>query len=316
MKNYGRWQPDAIQAVEAVLAGDPLAMDSWQATGDANVVRDYKLSKEHSLYFLPFGSIAKHEWPFFTGVTRLNSPADLDALFPREGKLFTQSRTNKSLAIAVAGNPSGATDYAADLIVISDFLMDANMNDAEIRYVDDFEASSASATPLILLWKKDPRLQIKFIRIRPASPPRPDDTEVRPVATVRLVEALHTAKPEALQMRWRIDGAADVKNYSVYVRDEKGRTVFSAAHLLDKSVSYANPAAGKLNWYVIANLNDGSQLKSAVGNVVVPPSSSSGMLFLLLLVLAGAGFLGYRWWQKRGIKETPAGEKSQGAGEM
>jgi hypothetical protein len=316
MKTYGHWQPDAKQAIQSVLTGSPLAQDAWQATGNLNVVNDFRLLQGQSLYFLPFGSIARHEWPFFSGLTKLNSPADVDGIFPEETKAFSQQRTNKSLAFAVAANALGTPDYSTDLIVISDFLIDADMTDAEIRYVNEFEAASTSSIPLILTWKRDPRLQIKLIRFKPATtPPYPPDDHLHgPV--VHLVEASRSSKPDALRFHWRIDGHADVRNYNVYVRDEKGRTVFSPARLLSQNAIYPNPVSGKLSWFVIANLDDGTQLKSSVGTVVVPPSSSSGTIFLLLLVLAGAGFVGYQWWRKKGIKEESTRRKSQRTGEM
>jgi hypothetical protein len=302
MKSYGHWQADAMQVVQSVLAGNSVTTDAWQVTGNMDMAKDYRLTGEHNLYFLPFGSIAKHEWPFFSGWTKLASPAELNTLFPQEGKSFNQLKTNKALAIAVAGKASPSADGSADLIVISDFLIDADMDEAEITYVNDFEARSTSATPLILAWKKDPRVQIKFILIRPATVPPPPG-ETAPTAAVRLVEARFSPKPESLRLRWQIDGKADVKNYDVYVRNEKGGSVYSASRMLNNSTTYNKPSSGKLNWYVVANLMDGTQLKSAVGNVVVPKSSSGGGIFLLFLVLAGTSFIAYQWWRRKGIKD-------------
>jgi len=96
----------------------------------------------------------------------LKSPSELGSAFPSDTSAYSDGKTNKPLAIAVAVAEAAKHSGMARLIVISDFLVDADLSPSQQEFENDIESKSAVDTPLILVWKQNPRVQVKLMRFR------------------------------------------------------------------------------------------------------------------------------------------------------
>jgi hypothetical protein len=291
MARYGNWQADVVRTAESVLRGDSVPeLGNFESTPNPGLLAAFNGNQNENLVLVPFGTIQSDRFPYF-GPIQTARPNEVSRLFPMDRALYTAIRTNKSLAVAVAAKLAGFAHGEARLVVISDFLIDAELTDSQRDFVNDFESRTRQETPVILSWRADKRVQMKFIRIHatdPAagSPPRASS------ATIQLVSSRLVDNPKRLQFQWRSVGGP-FESYRLVVRDASHREVFARSSLIGNTASFPNPPTGKLTWIVSGYGADGSPVVSPTGTVVV--ESGIGLVLAILLII-GLG-IGGLWWK-------------------
>jgi hypothetical protein len=284
MHNYGSWQPDAFALVKKLLEGDvsSAAISQWEQVGDGSIVSDFALGTGE-LHLLPFGSIQGDSFPYFSGTQKIPL-SDLRSSFPLSADLFRQSKTNKSLAQAVGTQLAGSSG-TAHLIVISDFLIDANLTDAEREFVNHSETAAHPDAPVIYSWRPDKRVQIKLIRTHIPSPSAESGVQPPQDGSIRLLGATVLSRGQGVQFRWSLSSSVPRKYYQFLVRDPKSnRIVFTRDRVLGESLTYADPPRGFLKWQVVVTLENGSILTSPIGVVKVPGADSLQIVLVGLVV--------------------------------
>ena len=294
MGRYGSWQLDTIELLRAILSGESIESSRFIPTGTPQAASVFKLDPGEAIRVLRFGSIQTSEFPFFAPAER-TTVAKLSAAFPTEAKDFAQARTNKELAIAVAahliGNP-------ARMIVISDFLVDADANQQQEQFINDFQSENDVQTPLIFAWRTDKRLMIRMIKasISPliASPPsqQPNEDPPSPDHEVQILEARQAAGSSPnVQIRWRLVPAGTAKSYRVSLRDARTRRIVGdQAGLVLPSATVPVQGPGDYLVMVTAEFENGSQAVSRSYPVKVEGSGD------LILVLLGVVAIGLAAW--------------------
>jgi hypothetical protein len=292
MGRYGPWQSDALALTQAVLSGESFDKSRFVSTGSPQAVFEFKLNPGEAIHVLRFGSIQTSGFPFFNPPDK-TTVAQLPLVFPRQAKDFAQTRTNKELAIAVAGRLIGSP---ARMIVISDFLVDADANQQQQQFINDFQAQNGVQTPLIFNWLTDKRVMIRMM-VASTSPlvtplPSPQSNEapsVSPQHQVQILEARQAeGSPSQVQIRWRLVPTGTAKSYRISVRDARTRKIVrDQAGLVLPSATVQLQGPGDYLVMVTAEFENGSQAVSRSFPVKV---EGSGNLILVLLGLVAVRF--------------------------
>jgi hypothetical protein len=308
MAKYGNWQRDALTLVERILSGESVDETAFEATGDRAAVGAFKMAQGQSVAVIPFGSADQESFPYFNGTAPVVSSTALAGVFPLMPASFKATNTNKPLAIAVAARLAGYEKGEARLIAISDFLVDANLSEPQQQYVNQFESSMQTESPVIFSWRKNRRVQVKLIRARALTRgPGAPTTPVAKTATIQLLSAKPVANPPSVQFNWKASDPAAFQSYSLTIKDDATRAkVFSRASLLGTSASWQAPPSGKYTWQVSGALQDGSQVNSAAGQFEVEGGSLAWVMLPLLALGAIGGTL---WWMnsRKGRKRGDRG---------
>jgi hypothetical protein len=302
MGHYGSWQLDARQLTSSILAGEPKT-EGWISEGSESTTVDFHLESGDRIHLLRFGSIRNPEFPFFSPAHTLNALNAFQAEFPDDLKWYNEPRTNKPLAVAVGARLTSGVEGIARLIVISDFLVDSEMSATQQRVVNQFESRAKIESPLIYTWNRNPRVQIKLLRISalPSSAQTPDLIVER---HLRITGAKLLDSPRRVLLTWVLLGEDTEASYSVTIRDPKsGRTILTRS-VITNSLLWSNPASGKYVWQVTADLPDKHTLSSSVTPLDIPGDSPLGLITIFLLIVASA--VGLRLYTKH---RSPAPEK-------
>lgn len=296
MASYGNWQPDALSLVEAILSGNSTSGLNFKYTGDLNAASDFKLGSNGSIQLLKFGSTQSNSFPFFREPERLPDVSELQSRFPLYRREFSQAHTNKDLAIAVASRVAGGAP--AHLVMISDFLIDSDVNQSQQQYVNDFQSSSKIETPLIFAWQTDPRIQVKLMLTTakdsappsPAAPPAPE----KATAAVRITEGRASTDSNRIYFRWQVEPNVPVRSYTLSLRDAKtGRIAKQEGPLAAvSSSSIEAPRSGQYTAIVRADFEDGTEAESLPFGVTVK-GRNSGVFFVLLALAVIIGGVWY-----------------------
>jgi hypothetical protein len=302
MKQYGAWQNAAISLVESTLDGKSVPTEDWQTSGPQVGLSQFRLGTGERLYVMKFGSIVSPKFPFFEPAERLDSAKQLRDHFPLNGSAYTQVRTNTSLARAVGTLLSAGAGTEARLIVISDFLVDSNLDSAEISFVNDVETGAKIEEPVILSWRENPKVQIKMMNVtlKPKGPPQGDQAEE--AVAIRLIPLRILDNPKRAQFQWAVDSKLAPKRFEVVVRDAGTHKEEWRQSAMVGSAVWSDPKPGRKSWQVSAVMEN-DQVATSQAAIAEIPGSSGGAIVLLLLAILGAGYGIYRFADRR--KTTP-----------
>ena len=306
MAHYGRWQPEARRLAASLLSGR-VDETGWTHEGNADSGRDFAVSNGDRIHLLKFGSIKTKTFPFFSEEEVVTSVHAFEDIFPLDASAYAEAKTNKSLAMAV-GAALSAEDATSLMIVVSDFLIDSDLNPEQEQFVNAFESKAKIETPMIFTWLPDPRVQVKLLHVSGLSgvnppPPPPQD------CSVQIVGARFFGSPKRVAFSWQLTGATCEATYSVTVRDPRSNAIaFTRSGLLTPSLLWANPPSGKFLWQVTAALPDEKQLFSPVVPIEVSGDSMVGVVALLLCLVVGSGCL----WHYSKRNKTAAGSAAKG----
>ncbi|HEY3738226.1 MAG TPA: hypothetical protein VGL53_00205 [Bryobacteraceae bacterium] len=295
MGRYGKWQPDALDLIEAITSGTPATALKFSSTGDPQSTAQFKLAPGEGLVLLKFGSVQSDAYPFFSSAQRVASAAELRGVFPNTAAAFREKMTNKELALAVGARLAG--NSPARMIVISDFLSDADLTQQQQQYINQFESQTRLDTPVIYTWLTDNRVLVKLMVANSKAAPPPTTTENPPpteaekpktsdhqiqILDARLIEG----SPSRYQFRWRLTPAGNVKGYRLTLRDAKTRKiVLEQPGLASPAVSILTPAPGDYFAQVTADLEDGSEAASRPYPVKIE-GNYGGVIFAIFALAA------------------------------
>lgn len=292
MKSYGQWQRDALDAISALLSGrEPSG--NWRVTGSPDAAGEFTKRDADTLRILSFGDLQNHDYPFFRSATLLGGIQDLQARFPVAEAAYAEGRTNKTLAeaVAVTDSPAGSSPL---LIMVSDFLVDAQLTPSQIAFLNDAQSRYAVHVLSILSWSVNPNVQIKLIKYVPQAhaTEKPQPTQ----SPILRVQAGFHEPSKSVRISWAVDGAKAQK-YSVAIRKATSASIaFSKDNLAIRSAVWPSPDGGSYVWTVIAYLEGGSQVVQR-GTIEVPGSTGVGAVALIVgLLIAVAGAL---WWMDK-----------------
>ena len=271
MRQYGAWQADARDLISSILSGQLPQTSKFSSTGDASAAAQFKLAGQEGVYFLEFGSLQKHEPPFFDFARQVGSVREFQEIFPLSPETYRQANTNRDLARAVAANSVGPP--LARVIVISDFLVDAKLGEVEQTYINQFESRSKIETPLVYVWSGNHRVLVKLLSVSftdaSVSTPGQDKlTAAAPAAEancqVQIFEARRfDSRDPRLEIRWRTIPKCDVKSYSLRLTDIATRRVVEERfNIAVPALTLNSPAPGNYLAAVSADLADGSRATS------------------------------------------------------
>jgi hypothetical protein len=310
MRGYGGWQPDAVTLVHGVLEGDTsTASHRWTQLGDPARLTVFTL-KEGTLQIVRFGSTQSALYPFFEEIRGI-PPSGLDAAFPTSPEIYRQARTNRSLAQAVGARLVRSAG-AARMIIVSDFLIDADLTDAQQRFVNEFEAGSETETPLIYTWRDNQHVQVKLVNVRMTSTSPGSDVNP-PIGSIGDIQLLGATvnRSGPLQFSWRLASVIPARYYQVVVRDSSNQIVFTRSRVLSESLAYPQPRTGRLTWRVTATLENDVQIASPAGIVDVP-GTGAGQILMLVVAIAGAILLTLYMRRRRERKRVSASTVQRG----
>ena len=292
MATYGDWQPDALALVDAILSGNSVAGLNFDHTDQIEAVSDFKLGSGDNIQLLKFGSAQRNSFPFFLQSKRLETVSELRSQFPMGKSDFRDPHTNKDLAIAVGSRLTGGAP--ARLIMISDFLIDSDVDQAQQQFANEFQASSKIETPVIFTWKKDRRVQVKLIAIsakeassNSAPPPQP----AAPSASIRILESRVSTESNRIYFRWQVQPNVPVHSFRLLLRDSKtGRVAKEQGPLAAVySTMIEAPGSGEYSAIVTADFEDGSQIQSRPVVVTVKGRNGGVVAVVLILAVIGGG---------------------------
>lgn len=305
MGRYGKWQPDVLDLIESLATGAPAAGPKFTSTGDTSTAAQFKLAAGEGMTLLKFGSIQSDAYPFFTNAQKVANATELRGVFPNTAVAFKEKLTNKELAFAVGARLAGASP--ARMIVISDFLSDADVSEQQQQYINQFQSQSKLETPIIYTWLTDKRVLVKLmvanakleatapVAASPAETPKTDHT-------VQILEA-RALEGGKHQFRWRITPAAPVKSYRLTIRDVKTRKiVIEQPGLASPAVAISTPPPGDYFAQVTADLEDGSESASRPYPLKVEGSYGG----ILLALAALAAIVGGLWFFMRRANKQKA----------
>lgn len=306
MGRYGKWQPDVLDLIEALTTGSPATTAKFNSTGDNQTVSQFKLAAGEGITLLKFGSVQSDAYPFFSSAQKVGSAAELRGVFPNTPAAFREKQTNKELALAVGARLAG--NSPARLIVISDFLSDADLSQQQQQYINQFQSQSRLETPIIYTWLTDNRVLVKLMvaNSKTETAPKHDEPAVKPATVDHQVQILEARQldgsPSRYQFRWRITPVAPVKSYRLTLRDVKTRRiVIEQPGLASPAVAIPTPDPGDYFAQVTADLEDGSESASRPYPVKIEGSYGGVIIALIVLaaVVAGLWFFMRRANQKK-----------------
>jgi hypothetical protein len=309
MKRYGNWQPSAVALLEATLEGRDPPMQDWQSSGGLAGFSQFRLQPGERLHLVRFGSVQSAAFPFFEQPQVLDRAGLLRGAFPVDGSAYTQARTNKPLAQAVGATLS-ASGNEARLIIISDFLVDSDLEPSQLEFVNNFESRANLQAPMILSWRTEPRVQIKMMQVTLAGasqpgPPVPPSTK----ASIRLMPMrILDGSPKRAQFQWRVESDVKPRSYEVILRDTASRAVeWNPKNIMGTSAVWSDPKSGRKSWQVRAVMEDGQEVISSPAPAEIPGSKLAPILFTLLaLAAAGGGAYYYAGRQRQKVKSAAA----------
>ena len=181
MAAYGDWYADAKQQVSHLLVSGAIDSDNWELTNSSRSKEFHLVGPADHILFMRFGSVIDHRYPYFMKPSLLPNVTDqgiqelLENNFPDSRRDFHERKTNRPLAEAVAAKylVTHFGEHPVYLLIISDFLVDADVNSEEEQLIQAFENTYGVNTPLILAWKKNQLVQLKVLALVPAKPPAP-----------------------------------------------------------------------------------------------------------------------------------------------
>ncbi len=298
MRQYGTWQGATENLVEAVLAGKSPDSEVWALTGDPRSLSAFRMQPGERIHLIRFGSIRQTAFPFFATPQTVNEVSGLAAIFPTEPLVYSESKTNKPLAIAV-GSRVSSIGGTGRLIAVSDFMVDSNLMPAQQDYVNEFEAATRMESPVIFSWKQNSHVQVKLIHVAITTTTATTSTSASTDAkstngiTLRLQSPTILKSPDRVQFRWVRQGGTTPRSYELTVRDAPSRKIeWQQRGLLSSSAVWNEPKSGKKLWQVKAVMDDGSEIMSTVVPLEIP-GSSIGAIFMALLLLGAAGGTAY-----------------------
>ncbi len=309
MARYGPWQDEALSLVQDVLNGHDHTSDTiWKLIGSAQTLSEFSMSSGDRLHLVLFGSVSSHIFPYFRTLD-LSGTADLDKVFPRSQSLFREARTNKLLAIAVGARLAARNGGMAELIVISDFLNDSDLNDSEREFFNQFDSEAEQSSPVTFSWNRDSRVQVKLMQARLplSSSVQSTATQVPSVPRSGSLQ-LFTPQPlaggrKAMRFRWRLSDAAGLVGYTLDILDQATRrSIVHRAGLIAPAFTWTDAPGGRYRWRVAATFEDQSQVTSPLVSFSVPSSGINPSTLLFLMSLAGAAaaaLCGVRRWKAR-----------------
>jgi hypothetical protein len=192
------------------------------------------------------------------------------------------------------------------MIVISDFLSDADLSQQQQQYINQFQSQSKLETPIIYTWLTDSRVLVKLM-VAKSETAKHDEPPSKPPAVDHQVQILEArmldGSPSRYQFRWRLTPAATVKSYRLTLRDAKTRKiVVEQPGLASPAVAIPTPEPGDYFAQVTADLEDGSE--SASRPYPVKVEGSYGGVLLTLAVLAA--IVGALWFFMRRANQRKA----------
>jgi hypothetical protein len=293
MKMYGSWQSSARDAIVAILAGRPLP-PGWTLVPNSADLSLYTCSPQAHITLLRFGTVrASAEYPYFEHVQNALTLADLLNQFPVAANDYHEARTNNALAesVAIRAVSNGNSASASRVIMLSDFLADANLSEQQLTFVNDIQGKFAKYTDATLSWAENPHVQVKLLRFVPLGE-SPAATSVAPdFGKLRLSQPRFDDRTESVLLAWSFEGATPPDKYGLKVTDaRRGTTLFSKYNLGTRSATYPKASAGPIRWSITAYMPDGRTVEqSAAYNV---PGSGGSPVAVLILVLAIASAVG------------------------
>jgi hypothetical protein len=303
MAHYGPWQSEALALVKAVLSGESIENSRFTSTGLPQAASHFKLSPGESIHVLQFGSIQTAGFPFFLPPQK-TADGQLGSIFPMQVKDFSQGRTNKELAIAVAARLVG--DSPARMIVISDFLVDADASQQQQQFINEFQAKASVQTPLIFNWLTDNRVMIRMMVASWSPQPTQMPNQGPPEHQVQILEARQLdGSPIQVQVHWRLVPPGTAKSYRVNLRDARTRKVVrDQGGLVLPSATVPVPGPGDYILMVTAEFENGSQ---AVSRSFPFKVEGSGNVLMVVFVGIALGLLA--WQVVRRINQHKAAER-------
>ena len=291
MGRYGKWQPEVLDLIESLTAGAPTAAARFISTGDAQTAAQFKLAAGEGITLLKFGSIQSDAYPFFANAQKVASAAELRGIFPNTAAAFKEKLTNKELAFAVGARLAGASP--ARMIVISDFLSDADVSQQQQQYINQFQSQTKLETPIIYTWLTDNRVLVKLMIANSKSEavhtPTAEPEKPKTDHQVQILEA-RALEGGKHQFRWRLTPAAPVKSYRLTIRDVKTRRiVIEQPGLASPAVAIQTPAPGDYFAQVTADLEDGSESASRPYPLKIEGSYGGVILAIIALAAIVAG---------------------------
>ena len=307
MGRYGKWQPEALDLIEALTTGASSGSVKFNSTGDAQTASQFKLAPGEGITLLKFGSIQSDAYPFFAAAQKVASASELRGIFPNVAGAFKEKQTNKELAFAVGARLAG--NSPSRMIVISDFLSDSDVSQQQQQYINQFQSQSKLETPIIYTWLTDSRVLVKLMiatskdASHPPVPPE-DDKPKTSDHQVQILEARALdGSPARHQFRWRVTPTGQVKAYRLTLRDAKTRrVVIEQPGLATPAVAIATPAPGDYLAQITADLEDGSQAVSRPYPLKVEGSYGG----VILAVIGLAALIAALWFFMRRANQRKA----------
>ncbi len=302
MGRYGKWQPDVLDLIEALTTGAPTGTAKFNSTGDTVTAAQFKLAAGEGITLLKFGSVQSDAFPFFANAQKVASASELKGVFPNVAAAFKEKQTNKELAFAVGARLAG--NSPSRLIVISDFLSDADVSQQQQQYINQFQSQTKLETPVIYTWLTDNRVLVKLLvaNSKGEQPPTQETDKPKTDHQVQILEA-RPLEGGKHQFRWRLTPPAPVKSYRLTIRDVKTRRiVIEQPGLASPAVAIATPPPGDYFAQVTADLEDGSE--SASRPYPLKVEGSYGGIVIGLIVLAA--IVGGLWFFMRRANQRKA----------
>ena len=293
MGRYGKWQPEVLDLIESLTNGTPSIATKFTSTGDSQGASQFKLAPGEGITLLKFGSVQSDSYPFFTSAQKTANANELRGIFPNAAAAFKEKQTNKDLALAVGARLAGASP--ARMIVISDFLSDADLSQQQQQYINQFQSQTRLETPIIYTWLTDNRVLVKLMVANSKTPSTVESDKPKTDHQVQILEARQLDGGKH-QFRWRILPAAPVKSYRLTIRDAKTRKIIiEQPGLASASVAVSTPEPGDYFAQVTADLEDGSEAASRPYPLKVEGSYGG----ILLALAALAAIVGALWFFMR-----------------
>jgi hypothetical protein len=292
MQGYGVWQPSARSAVMALISGQPLPTD-WDAATRGAAYSSYALAEDDRVQLVEFGTVdARADYPFFL-ISHLLNRKQLEQKFPVETARFRQSKTNSTLAEAVAARlliGSGSPGY---VIMISDFRKDVELSPKQLAFVNDMQARYALYTLGTLGWQSNPQVQIKLLKMMPVDGETTGAPPAGDVGRLRLAAAKYNEKNHSVLLGWAYESTEPATKFDVTVRGPRGTTAYSKEGIAANSVTFPKAPAGQFRWTVTAYSPSGGSVQQTSGFTVPEDNSGIAIALLVLSVVAIGVLIGF-----------------------